>query len=1229
MKNYFDKTKEELIKEIELLRKQIQSNFSNCHLGITDKENPSFLNVMENTPLSIIIFNDEQIYFTNKAFQELTEYNQHEIDKMKFSDFTYSEDRHILEEEIIKCNLSQINSINTEIRITTHNKKNKWIELIANKINYNNKEVIFSIAVDITEKNEILDQKNILNDQLSFTIKSIVEGVITTNAEGKIVMMNNTAEILTEWNSDDALGRNINDVFCLVNEKKEEKNHISIKDMIDSKKIFNNAISTKLISKNKKKRVIQYYLAPISDNKQNVCGGIIIFKDRSEQKILEEQLKEIEEVYNTLFEAAPDAILIMQDDKFVNCNNKTLAIFQCTKEQIIGKPPFYFSPEYQPDGRPSKIVAWEKISLAQSGIPQAFEWKHTRYNRTDFDAEVVLHNIIIQGQLYLQAIVKDVTEQKNVQKNLKKSEEMFRLFFKSTSQSITINNAVTNEKGELIDAIIIEANPAFGNMTGIEYKKAAGMKLSEVNPFVYKELLKGYEESLKINYPNRFDFYSKFSNKFNEFIIYGIKKDQFAIICSDITERKREEETKRLNEARLSSLIELSNMTNKSHDEITDFVLNEAIKLTGSKYGYIAFISPDEKTIQMHTWSSGIIKNFPNNNTKITIDIEKVGLLAEPIRNKKPYIENDYPSNKFKKNNLFTGHIELKKFLNVPIFDKEHIVILSGVANKETNYEEADIQQLTLLLSGMWQILQRKKNEDALLKSEEQYRFISNNSNDIIVRTDTNGIVKFISASCKNLLGFEPEEITGKNSIGFVHMEDLTNINNYEKEILAKSAPNLIRHRVQKADGNYIWLETNNQIVYETDGKIKEVLSVCRDITEMLQSEKLIKEKEEAELSNKTKSEFLANISHEIRNPLNSIIGLTNTLSRTNKSEANIEYIEYIKIASNNLLNILNDILDFSKIEANKVEIINSNFELEKLIMEVYSIFKPIAEHKKIDIQYKIEKDIPDLLYGDVNKFKQIIINLISNAVKYTDIGFIKINVQIAKKLNDQFIIQVDIADSGIGIKKQDYTKLFMSFTQLDSSITKSFSGTGLGLAIVKSYVDLLKGEVSFTSEYGKGSVFTIRIPFTLPSTIQSEMSFPISETKKIKTSLHVLIAEDDGINQLYLKNFLKNKGLTVDAVFNGLQAIEKYNEGMYDLILMDGQMPKMDGMQATLKIREIEKTTNKHTPIIAITGYAVTGDKEKFLSNGFDDYISKPIDETRLSEIIDKYGIKKEKTNK
>ncbi|HQH19303.1 MAG TPA: PAS domain S-box protein, partial [Bacteroidales bacterium] len=545
MKNYFDKTKEELIKEIELLRKQIQSNFSNCHLGITDKENPSFLNVMENTPLSIIIFNDEQIYFTNKAFQELTEYNQHEIDKMKFSDFTYSEDRHILEEEIIKCNLSQINSINTEIRITTHNKKNKWIELIANKINYNNKEVIFSIAVDITEKNEILDQKNILNDQLSFTIKSIVEGVITTNAEGKIVMMNNTAEILTEWNSDDALGRNINDVFCLVNEKKEEKNHISIKDMIDSKKIFNNAISTKLISKNKKKRVIQYYLAPISDNKQNVCGGIIIFKDRSEQKILEEQLKEIEEVYNTLFEAAPDAILIMQDDKFVNCNNKTLAIFQCTKEQIIGKPPFYFSPEYQPDGRPSKIVAWEKISLAQSGIPQAFEWKHTRYNRTDFDAEVFLHNIIIQGQLYLQAIVKDVTEQKNVQKNLKKSEEMFRLFFKSTSQSITINNAVTNEKGELIDAIIIEANPAFGNMTGIEYKKAAGMKLSEVNPFVYKELLKGYEESLKINYPYRFDFYSKFSNKFNEFIIYGIKKDQFAIICSDITERKREEETKR------------------------------------------------------------------------------------------------------------------------------------------------------------------------------------------------------------------------------------------------------------------------------------------------------------------------------------------------------------------------------------------------------------------------------------------------------------------------------------------------------------------------------------------------------------------------------------------------------------------------------------------------------------------------------------------------------------
>jgi CheY-like chemotaxis protein len=189
--------------------------------------------------------------------------------------------------------------------------------------------------------------------------------------------------------------------------------------------------------------------------------------------------------------------------------------------------------------------------------------------------------------------------------------------------------------------------------------------------------------------------------------------------------------------------------------------------------------------------------------------------------------------------------------------------------------------------------------------------------------------------------------------------------------------------------------------------------------------------------------------------------------------------------------------------------------------------------------------------------------------------------------------------------------------------MTKSFSGTGLGLAIVNSYAKLLNGKISFTSEFGKGSRFTLEIPFYLPAIQQTETELPKSEINLTKTKLRILLAEDDGINQLYMKGFLSAKGIIIDTAFNGLQAVEKFKSSSYDLILMDGQMPRMDGIEATKIIRIFEKEQNKHTPIIAMTGYAVSGDKEKFISMGMDDYISKPVDEKRLMELIQKYTAK------
>jgi len=383
----------------------------------------------------------------------------------------------------------------------------------------------------------------------------------------------------------------------------------------------------------------------------------------------------------------------------------------------------------------------------------------------------------------------------------------------------------------------------------------------------------------------------------------------------------------------------------------------------------------------------------------------------------------------------------------------------------------------------------------------------------------------------------------------------------------------------------------------------------------------LNKSKEIAETANKAKSGFMANISHEIRNPLNAIIGLSNSLARSELSLQHKEIVEYLKISSHNLLNIVNDILDFSKIEANKVELYNDNFEVEQLSREVCASYNASAKLKKLDLSYKIDSDVPLSLYGDGIKLQQILINLVGNAIKFTKKGGVTISVKRGKTDNEKVYLIIEVADTGIGIKKEDYDRLFQSFTQLDSSTTKEYSGTGLGLVIVKRYTDLMNGTVSFSSEFGKGSTFVITIPFNLPVNPVTVAEPEHSSIDISKLNLKILVAEDDRINQLYLKGFLKGKGFQVDAASNGIEVLEKVNLNKYDIILMDGQMPGMDGFEATRRIREKEILSNTHTPIIAITGYAITGDKEKFLDSGMDDYISKPIDESRLTYLIQKFA--------
>jgi PAS domain S-box-containing protein len=975
-----------------------------------------------------------------------------------------------------------------------------------------------------------------------------------------------------------------------------------------------------LITKEKKEKWIEYATDAIDYEGELAIIGTAI--DISEKKAIEQQLRENEEVYRTLFEAATDAVFIMQDEIFIACNDATTKMFLCGKEKIVGRPPFEFSPEFQYDGRPSKVAALEKINLARIGTPQTFEWLHSRYDGTVFDAEVILNSIVVQGITYLQAIVRDITERKKAQEAIKQSEKQFRIIFENAPIGICLTSC---------DGHFITVNRSLCNMLGYTREELQNRPVAD---FTHPDDI--VISNSKIKQDSSGKTYSK------NFIKRYIHKDGHVIWVSissslfkdtegtpkyligqilDITDQRKEEEANRLNEARLEALVRLNNLSDRSVKQLTDYALEEVVKLTGSKYGFLAFLSPDESILQMHSLTSEVMNSiFKVRNTSFQFKVNEIEILGEAVKKRETVITNSFDAGTSRKKGLPEGHVSFNRLMNVPIFDGQKIVVLAGVANKETDYDESDIRQLTLLMNGMWGLIKRKKDEEAIIESEERYRLITNNSNDIIVKFGTNGKISFVSPACKKLLGFDAHEMIGQSVFKFFHPDDVLSLREYEKALLEQTASNIVKHRLKKVDGRYIWFETNNQIVLDTDGKIKEVVAVCRDITELLKAESFKKEKEAAELASKAKSEFLANMSHEIRNPLNSIIGLSNTLSRADLNNENKEIVESLKISSGNLLNIINDILDFSKIEANEIRIINNNFEVQVIIHEVYSSFKAIADHKKLDFSYIIEKEVPGVLYGDSGKLKQILINLVSNAIKFTETGFVSIQVKKSKCEKKIIYLKIDIADSGIGIKKEDFGRLFQSFAQLDSSTTKSYSGTGLGLVITSRYANLMNGKVDYISKFGNGSTFTIEIPFRIPSDGKPGKEHTTADIDLSKAKLKILLAEDDGINQLYMKTFLSGKGIEVDTAFNGIQVIEKYESNKYDLILMDGQMPKMDGFEATRIIRKKEEGINLHIPIIAMTGYAVSGDREKFLDTGMDDYISKPIDENKLLEIIRKY---------
>jgi len=557
-------------------------------------------------------------------------------------------------------------------------------------------------------------------------------------------------------------------------------------------------------------------------------------------------------------------------------------------------------------------------------------------------------------------------------------------------------------------------------------------------------------------------------------------------------------------------------------------------------------------------------------------------------------------------------------------------------------------------------VTDRYRADQELLKSETQFRSIWEASCEPMFLTDREGGILKVNAAFAGMLGAGAGSLEGMNVADLFHADKREEIRACHRASYAGTGERLFEHELQFVHGRSGIFE-HSMVRVDIPGQSPQMLCILRDVTERTRgAEELARAKEAAESANRelravnrsleetgrlaremadraealsaAKSDFLANMTHEVRTPLNGILGMTGLALETNLASDQREYLELVKSSAEALLSLVNDVLDFSKYEAGKLALDCVNFSLRTLVREVLRPLALRASVSGLAFESAIEESVPDGVTGDPLRISQVLRNLAGNAVKFTKTGKVSVHVgaespavspEASPRLSN-VTLRFSVADTGIGIPADKHRLIFEPFTQADGSTTRKYGGTGLGLSISAGLVELMGGRIWVESEVGRGTRFTFTLPLELANPPETAAAAPLSGSQDgVKRELHILVAEDNSVNQRLAARLLEREGHSVTIAGSGreaLRTLERRQDGPmpFDLILMDVQMPDMDGLEATSRIREKERGTGRRVPIVAMTAQAAESDRLRCLESGMDAYISKPVNVPELMKLIE-----------